>query len=415
MTRLVPIVIALTACGDNRAGTGDASAPDAARPPCEPVRGSTVSLRRIVKLDGIAVLATAPPRDQHRLFVVLREGTIRVLVDDQLLPEPFIDLSNVIYTNLTVERGLLGMAFHPRFASNRLFYVFYTTQPSGVVARCHVSPDDPNRASPVCTPILEAVHDLAGNHNAGMIEFGPDGMLYIGTGDGGGAGDPDKRSQDPNDLLGKILRINVDAWSPGLEYGIPSNNPFAGGGGRGEVFMRGLRNPWRFSFDAANGDLWIGDVGQARFEEMNVLHPAEQLGANLGWSIYEGPGCCDTQSDHCLERPGTTLPCDPTGMVFPKDARDRYAASTNWASVIGGWTYRGTCYPDIVGYHFYSDILAGVLVKARLRPDDTLEVTDIPGVVGSESTGPSSLHADGRGEIYVTDVSGVISHLEAGP
>lgn len=412
--RVLALVLLVASCGDNKPGTKveDASQDDGPPAPCTPVHGSTISIRPYGEVPGIPVLVTAPP-DDPRQFVVVREGTIRIFEYGQLLPEPFIDLSSVIYTEGTVELGLLGMAFHPSYAINGQFFVFYTTHDNSVVARCQVDPMDRDRALPTCTPILEALHNLAHNHNGGMVEFGNDGLLYIGTGDGGGAGDPNRRSQNPDDLLGKILRIDVDTRAPGLEYGIPADNPYANGGGRPEVFIRGLRNPWRWSFDRATGDLWIGDVGQNRFEEMTVLRPAQQNGANLGWSLYEGPSCCDTQADQCLQQPGTTTPCDPTGLVFPQDSRDRLTVrGANWYSIIAGQTYRGTCYPDLVGYHFYTDVIADVLVKARLLADDTLEMTDLPDVVGTQTT---SIHADARGEIYVAKTTGKIYHLEAGP
>jgi hypothetical protein len=317
----------------------------------------------------------------------------------------------VIYDTDTVEQGLLGLAFHPDYASNGEFFVYYTTKTNNVVARCSVSAADPNRADPTCTVILNILHDTAGNHDGGMLEFGSDGYLYIGTGDGGGAGDPNHHSQDPTQLLGKILRIDVDHKLPGLEYGIPSDNPYAAGGGRPEVFIRGLRNPWRFAFDRLTGDLWIGDVGQNRAEEMDVLRPSQQNGANMGWSLYEGDSCCATQSDQCLET--APLPCDPTGITWPLDVRDRTTLhGGGWYAIIGGQVYRGACYPDLVGYEFYTDVVAYVLVKAKLLDDGTLDITDIPDVAGTQN---SSLHADSRGELYLTRTDGTILHLEASP
>jgi glucose/arabinose dehydrogenase len=413
---MLPLVISIAACGDNKPGQltskdarGDDAPGDDARPACTPIRGSTIKMRRIGEVTGIAVLATSPPADP-RLFIVVREGQIQIFASEKMLPEPFLDLSNVINAQDTVERGLLGLAFHPTYAANGRFFVYYTTGAHNVVARCSVSPTNPNRANPTCLPILEVLHDTAGNHNGGMIEFGNDGLLYIGTGDGGGAGDPFRHAQDPSQLLGKILRIDVDREAPGMNYGIPPTNPYADGGGRPEVFIRGLRNPWRWSFDRATGDLWIGDVGQNRSEELTVLRPSQQRGANLGWSIYEGVGCCATQDDRCLQV--TSLPCDPTGMTFPQEVRDRRTPrGVGWASIIGGQTYRGTCYPDLVGYYFYTDTYRSTLVKARLLADDSLEITDIPNM-GDQT---SSLHADSRGELYITRTNGEIDHLEAGP
>jgi len=378
-------------------------------------------MRKIGSVVGGAMLATAPPGDL-RLFVVEQRGAIRIFTPDTpesvtaLLPDPFLDISQDAGGAVLAggEQGLLGLAFHPRYKDNGTFFVFYTTRIGGaglrdVVTKCQVSATDPNKADPAsCTEIL-SIPDFAGNHNGGMIEFGPkDGLLYIGTGDGGGAGDPQRTGQDKNALLGKILRIDVDKTSAGKLYGIPSDNPYAGGGGAPEVFILGLRNPWRFSFDRETGDLWIGDVGQGVIEEMTVLRPAQQKGANLGWSMFEGNGCCMTQGDRCSQV-GTQLACDTTGMIAPQDSRTH---GDGWISIIAGQTYRGTCYPDIVGWHFYTDYGKGGLVKARLNTDNTLEIVNL---TGSFPGSPASLHEDARGELFMTTTSGDVYHLEAGP
>ena len=384
-------------------------------PKCEaPVAGTKITMRKIGDVVGGAMLATSPPNDL-RLFVIEQRGAIRIFTAEMRLPDPFLDLS--VDAGGTViaggEQGLLGLAFHPQYAKNGFFFIYYTTRvPDNmlrdVVARCTVSAADPNRADPAsCTEIL-SIPDFAGNHNGGMIEFGKDGYLYIGTGDGGGGGDPMRFAQSLQSLHGKILRIDVDKQENGLLYGIPDDNPYAGGGGLPEIFMLGLRNPWRFSFDRETGDLWIGDVGQNQWEELTVLRPAQQKGANLGWSIYEANGCCQTQSDRCAQS-GTQAPCDPANLVFPQDVRSQ---SDGWESIIAGQTYRGTCYPDIVGWHFYTDYAKGGLVKARLLDDDSLEIVDVP---GSFPGGAASLHEDARGELFLTTTGGDVYHLEAGP
>jgi len=383
-------------------------------PTCEaPVAGSTVTMRKVGSVVGGAMIATSPPADL-RLFVVEQRGAIRIFNAEALLPDPFLDLS--ADNNGPVleggEQGLLGLAFHPKYATTGQFFVYYTTNRGGmglrdVVARCQVSAADPNKAESACTEIL-SIADFAGNHNGGMIEFGKDGLLYIGTGDGGGGGDPQRTAQNKDSLLGKILRIDVDAKAAGKEYGIPSGNPFASGGGAPEVFILGLRNPWRFSFDRETGDLWIGDVGQGQIEEMTVLRPAQQKGANLGWSIFEGNGCCLTQGDKCTQS-GTQAPCDMTNLIFPQDSRTH---GDGWISIITGQTYRGTCYPDIVGWHFYSDYGKGGLVKARLKADNTLEIVNLTGAFPAN---PASLHEDARGELFMTTTAGDVWHLEAGP
>lgn len=371
-------------------------------PKCEaPVAGERVTMREIGRVGGAALLATSPP-DDPRLFVLEQGGAIRIISAEQLLPAPFLDLSADASGPVAAggEMGLLGLAFHPSYATSGVFFIFYTTRQPGnalrdVLARCTVSAESPDRANPACTEVL-SIPDFATNHNGGMIAFGKDGYLYIGTGDGGGSGDPQRTAQDLDSLLGKILRIDVDAPAPGQPYGIPSDNPYAGGGGRPEIFITGVRNPWRWTFDRETGDMWIADVGQGAIEELTVLRPAQQRGADLGWSTYEGTACF-------------RQPCDAGAMVFPQDER-RHA--DGWESITGGQVYRGTCYPDLVGWYFYADYVKGAYAKARLRADDTLEVVDLE---GSFPGNPASIHEDARGELYVTTTAGTIHHIEAGP
>ena len=187
------------------------------------------------------------------------------------------------------ERGLLGLAFHPGFASNRRFFVDYTRRPDGaiVIAEYQASAVDPNVADSTERPVLVVAHPFS-NHNGGMVEFGPDGFLYIAMGDGGSANDPDRRAQSIDDLLGKILRIDVDRPNGSVPYSSPASNPFFGATrGRDEIFALGMRNPWRFSFDRATGQLYVGDVGQGAIEEIDIV----TLGGNYGWRIWEGTSC----------------------------------------------------------------------------------------------------------------------------
>ena len=400
---------------DDAAIRDDAAVDAMTLPTCaSPVSGSTVSFRRIGAVVGGAMLATSPPNDP-RLFVIEQRGAIRIFKDEMLTPDPFIDLS--VDNGGTVlaggEQGLLGLAFHPSYATNGQFFIFYTTRvPNNalrdVVSRCTVSAANPDRANTTCTEVL-SIPDFAGNHNGGMIEFGADGFLYIGTGDGGGAGDPQRTAQNTNSLLGKILRIDVDNKLGGQEYGIPADNPYVAGGGAPEVYIIGLRNPWRWSFDRGTGDMWIGDVGQGQAEELTVLKAGEQSGRNLGWSMYEGNGCCDTQADTCAQNNQNQYPCDAAGKIFPQDVRLR--GPTGWASIIAGQTYRGTCFPDLVGWHFYTDYARADLVKARLMPNGQLEKIDLDAV--QVPAQPASLHADARGELYLTTTNGGVYRLEA--
>ncbi|MGE0550425.1 MAG: sorbosone dehydrogenase family protein [Kofleriaceae bacterium] len=431
MRHVLGVLLALAACSNNKKQPGDGSVGDAVPgdvaadaqncealqplPACAaPVSGSTMSAREIGRVTGAALLATSPP-DDPRLFVLERSGRIRIFENEMLVATPFIDLSESLAAG--DERGLLGLAFHPNYHCNRQFFVFYTTTNANVLARCTVSAGNPNIADPTCTTVL-SIPDFAANHNGGMIEFGADGYLYIGTGDGGDFGDPHRNGQSINDgspradsvaLLGKILRIDVDNRAQGKEYGIPADNPFANGGGRPEIFVIGLRNPWRWSFDRGTGDMWIGDVGQGELEELNVLKAGEQAGKNLGWSKFEGDSCCETQADKCTEFP-PYQGCDTTGLTAPNHTRTDNAG---WLAIIGGQVYRGTCYPDIVGWHFYSDYNAGGLYKARLMQDGQLEIEDL--TVPGFPTKLSSIHADARGELYITTTTGYVYHLEAGP
>ena len=391
------LLVAACGGGGNDPDAGP-SGPDAAPFCTAPIAGNVIRARQIGQVPGAALLATSPPGDA-RLFVVDRDGYIRIFDNEALQPDPFLDVSDD--TNGGGESGLLGLAFHPQYATTGLFFIFYTTPSANVVARCTVSAN-PGRAEG-CTTIL-SIPDFAGNHNGGMIEFGRDGLLYIGTGDGGGGGDPQRTAQNKQNLLGKILRIDVDTKDAGKEYAVPADNPFGN-----EVWMYGLRNPWRFSFDT-NGDIWIGDVGQGVTEEINVLTPAEQKGANLGWSVYEGTACCMTQGDRCTQS-GQQAACNTTGIVMPKDARTHGAG---WLAIIGGQVYRGSCYPGMEGWYFYTDNSRGRLVRAKLQTDGTLMTEEL---VGTFPGSPASIHADSRGELYLTTSStpGRIYHLEATP
>lgn len=416
MNRYVLAVVGLAACGDN-------SRPRDAGTPLEEgcSHGDVVYTRTVAQgcsvpgapappqcLEGAVVLVTSPP-DDLRLFAVERAGRIRILdEDEQLAARPFLDLSvdagGPVLDN--GEQGLLGLAFHPQYATNRQLYVFYTARnpdladPANpfvnVLARFTASATDPGRADPASSTILLSIPDFAANHNGGMIEFGADGLLYISTGDGGGSiGDPEGNGQDRDSLLAKMLRIDVDRTEGGKPYGIPPGNPFAGGGGAPEAFVLGLRNVWRWSFDRATGDMWLGDVGQAEWEEINVLRAGAQAGANLGWSMYEGDTCF-------------AAPCDPTGLVFPIHARSH--AVDLWTAMIGGQVYRGTCYPALAGWYFFTDNGFGGLVKARLLDGGGIEVVDLQ---GDFPPLPASIYAAGRGELYETDVKGNIFRIEA--
>jgi glucose/arabinose dehydrogenase len=418
-------------------GSAGACMPAVPIAPCTPVLGSTVSVTKFGALanGASALLATSPP-DDGRLFVVGQAGQIWIFQNGALLPDPFIDITNdtmLLAEAPPGERGLLGLAFHPNYSCNGYFYVAYTTASADVVERFSVSPTDPNTADPTSGVIILSVPDPAENHNGSMVNFGSDGFLYISEGDGGNQGDPPKNGQailrtDPTcvangcePLLAKILRIDVDHPANGKMYGIPPNNPYAPPGGTGigepEILIRGVRNPWRWSFDAATGDMYIGDVGQDTYEEVDVIPAAMIDGTpnnpvNLGWSMYEAATCYDGLDGMT---PGNgNGSCDPTGKTFPELVRTH--AGDNWHAVIGGAVYRGACYPGIAGNFYVSDNTVGGLTQAiynPMMPAGSRLMSTV--LVDSTIVSPSSVHADSSGEIYETDTAGNIWHVQAGP
>ncbi|MFN0249234.1 MAG: PQQ-dependent sugar dehydrogenase [Kofleriaceae bacterium] len=368
----------VVACGDNLRVTADASvdAPSTGR--CTPTPGTDLGVQLVAQMSGTIVLVTAPPGDRDRLFAVIEDGRILVIdrgptLDDRgsVLAAPFLDISELagdlpfLGYNMS-ELGLLGLAFHPQYATNGQLYIAYTayrgTDPTGpffdVVMRYTVSATDPDRVDPASAQLVLSIPDFAANHNGGMLAFGPDGYLYVATGDGGGANDPDENGQDDFSLLGKMLRIDVDRTSGGRAYAIPDDNPFADGvAGAQEVYMTGLRNPWRFSFDGA--DLWIGDVGQEEIEEIDFVPATIARGANLGWKPYEGSTCL-------------WPPCEPAGKLMPVIERTH---DEGWCAVIGGAVYRGECFPDLVGDYIFADNCLSSVSRAR-RTGSTFAVTD---------------------------------------
>lgn len=330
-----------------------------------------------------------------RIFVVQQTGRIVVFNGIQVLPTPFLDLTSVVLC--CGERGLLGLAFHPNYAGNGLFYVNYTRQPDGatVIARYQVSQIDPNQADPTSQVSLLTIAQPFANHNGGQLQFGPDGYLYIGMGDGGSGGDPNNEAQNMGSLLGKLLRIDVDSGAP---YGIPATNPFVGSPGiRDEIWASGLRNPWRFSFDSVTGDLFIGDVGQGQREEINYQPPGSTGGANYGWRRMEG-SLCFNPATGCND--GTlTLPI----MEY---------AHTEGCSVTGGYRYRGQGIPGLHGWYLFGDYCSGRVWGAIQDGDGAWQRMPL-----LDSGFFLSTFGEGEdGELYLADhVSGTIAKLVAGP
>jgi glucose/arabinose dehydrogenase len=320
-----------------------------------------------------------------RQFVVEKGGTIRIVKGDQVLDTPFLDLSSKVRSSGS-EQGLLGLAFHPRYAENGRFFVGYTDSAAGrnTVERYQVSAD-PDQADPSTGVILLAIDDPAPNHNGGMVAFGPDGHLWVGTGDGGASGDRYQNAQNRQALLGKMLRLDVDGGEP---YAIPADNPYVGDSAYlPEIWAMGIRNPWRYSFDRATGELWIGDVGQNAYEEIDHVPGGSAGGLNFGWPIMEGTHCFPV---------GTR--CDPGPYVLPVAEYGRDGG----CSVTGGYVYRGTAHPSLQGVYFFGDYCSGRIWSLDQQGDGAWRMTQQL----QEAIQISSFGEDEAGEVYVTTFSG---------
>ena len=346
-----------------------------------------VGLQRLTAALSAPVFALAPPGDLTRLFVVEQGGTIRVLRNDTLLPVPFLDIRDRVSRG--GEQGLLSMAFHPAYAANGYAYVSYTDAAgTSKVVRYRVS--DPETANPATAVEVLSVAQPYANHNGGLITFGPDGMLYVGLGDGGSGGDPLGHGQNLGTLLGSILRLDVDAGSP---YAIPADNPFVGqAGARGEIWVYGLRNPWRFSFDPALGDLYIGDVGQGALEEVDVLTAGEG-GANLGWNIMEGTSCYNAAT------------CSTAGLTLPVTEYTH----ADGCSITGGVVYRGSDVPELQGRYLYADYCAGWVRSFTFFGGQPIDARQWPDL--SPGPGVTSFAEDARGEVYVMTQGGSLYRI----
>jgi glucose/arabinose dehydrogenase len=351
-----------------------------------PPSATGLALEAVVSGLESPVHLTSPPGDP-RLFIVEQRGRIRVVQNGLLLLDPFLDLtSRVGYGG---ERGLLSVAFHPRYGTNGLFYVNYTDRKGDTrVERYHVS-GDRNRADPASAHLVLTVDQPYANHNGGHILFGPDSMLYIGMGDGGSGGDPHGNGQNRGTLLGKLLRIDVDHGDP---YAIPAGNPFAAERDmRPEIWAWGLRNPWRLCFDRASGLLYIADVGQNECEEIDVA-PARAPGLNYGWNRMEGA--------HCFK----PAKCDRRGLTLPAVEYDHGQG----CSVTGGMVYRGRRIPWAQGLYFFSDYCSGWIRSFRYANGAVTELKEwrLPKVNSVTSFGE-----DAEGEIYVLSQNGSIQRI----
>jgi len=346
---------------------------DTAEPPAD----ATLALALVTGGLDRPIFVTAPPGDTGRLFIAEQTGRIRIARHDSLLAAVFLDLTSLI--TCCGERGLLGLAFHPQYASNGFFYVNYTDAAGDTrVVRYHVSAN-PDSADPASASLVLSQAQPFSNHNGGMLAFGPDGYLYIGLGDGGSGGDPQGNGQNPATWLGKMLRISVGAAAG---YSVPGNNPFiAQAGTRPEIWSLGLRNPWRYSFDRLTGELYIGDVGQGQREEVDV-EPAGSGGRNYGWNVMEGDICFQSG-------------CSGAGLTPPAHSYSH----ADGCSVNGGYVYRGTRIPALRGHYFYADYCDGWVRSFRWSGGAATDHRDWPALAPGGAI--SSFGEDAAGELYV--------------
>jgi glucose/arabinose dehydrogenase len=373
-------------CGGGGAEHGKSSAETAA-----------TSRQRGVRLEAIGgggfeqpLYVTQPPGSSD-LYVVERTGKVVIVRDGEKLATPFLDISPQVSTE--VEQGMLSITFAPDYQRSGLLYAYYSDRRGNQrIVEMRRSADNPDRTDGKQRLVLEMA-DYAPNHNGGLIVFGPDGHMYVGTGDGGGSGDPRRNAQNLGSLLGKLLRIDPREVG-GDPYSVPADNPFTGrAGARPEVYAYGLRNPWRFAFDTGSGALTIGDVGQDRFEEIDVVAPGAAAGANFGWSALEG----DSPFNSDQRAPGAVKPA----LVYSHD---------EGCSVNGGYVVRDRELPSLAGRYVYSDFCAGQLRSFKLS--GTKASDDKP--LGLEVSSPTSFGTDNAGHIYVTTLDGDVFRLAPG-
>jgi glucose/arabinose dehydrogenase len=374
------MIVVLRGCG------GDGGTPTT--PPAQST--DSVALRQVATGLDFPVYLTAPAGDA-RLFIVEKTGRIRIVKGGALGAAPFLDLSASVSGGS--EQGLLGLAFDPRYGTTGRFYVDYTDRNGDTrIARYRVSAD-PDVADPSSGEILLTIDQPYANHNGGQLAFGPDGYLYIGMGDGGSGGDPEGHGQNAADLLGSLLRLDV---SGATGYSVPTGNPYAAGGGRGEVFSIGLRNPWRFSFDRQGGDLYIADVGQNEREEVDVSTAASGggRGLNYGWNRMEGTACYSSG-------------CDRTGLTLP--VIDYTHA--DGCSITGGYVYRGAAVPALAGTYFYADFCSGWVRSFRYQNGQATNPREWPMLKpGGQVT---SFGEDAAGELYILEADGKVFQVVA--
>jgi len=342
------------------------------------------------------LLVTHAGDGSDRLFVVEQTGKVRIVKGGDLQSASFIDISRSVSGG--GEQGLLGLAFHPSYEIDGKVYLSYTDlNGTSVIREYRVSASNPDRVDGTSGRTLLRVKQPYANHNGGHIAFGPDGYLYIGLGDGGSGGDPGNRAQSPVTLLGKLLRVDVNKRTGSLPYGIPSTNPYVGRSGLDQIWAFGLRNPWRFSFDRSTGDLWIGDVGQGVWEEVDRALASSGRNAgravNYGWRVMEGAHCFSPSSG-CV-RTGRTLPLT------------EYGHTNGRCSITGGYVYRGTTYPDLVGAYLFADYCSGevwFVDRGAARGVTPTRALDTNSRI-------TSFGEDEAGELYLTSAEGTVYRI----
>jgi glucose/arabinose dehydrogenase len=335
-----------------------------------------------------------------KFYIVEQTGRIKIWDGDSVFATPFLNLSGTV--SGAFEQGLLGLAFHPDYETNRKLYVYFTNRDDDVVLREYrASASNPNVVDTSTKRKVLKIHHPYENHNGGMLAFGPGGYLYIGVGDGGSAGDPGNRAQDKGKLLGKLLRIDVDGRTGSKAYGIPSSNPFVGRAGDNEIWQYGLRNPWRFSFDSQNGNLWIGDVGQSKWEEVDRAINTSSgpgRGINWGWRVLEG--------SHCYKPPSG---CNRSGKTMPV-TEYKHTADNGRCSITGGYVYRGDDIPALVGGYLFADYCTGEIFVVN----STAPIGSSRTLLLNTGATISSFGERPNGELFVVDRGGRIYSIVQG-
>jgi glucose/arabinose dehydrogenase len=383
----------LGGCGGGDSPTDPTPSPTPTSSTCgagTPVAGTPALTTELVARGFSSPLdLQTPPGDRQRLFVVEQGGRIRIVRGGAIVQAPFLDISGRIRSG--GEQGLLGLAFHPRFSENGRFFVNYTDRNGDTHISEFRTSTNPDLADPASERELLFVDQPFDNHNGGGLAFGNDGFLYIGLGDGGSGGDPFRNGQNLGTALGKMLRIDVDRGNP---FAVPGDNPFVSrGGALPSIWAYGLRNPFRFSFDRATGDLYIGDVGQGRQEEIDIGLVSRRGGENYGWNVMEGSLCYPSGNG-----------CDRTGLVLPV-AEYSHA---DGCSVTGGYVYRGCRMPGYAGTYFYADYCTALVRSFRFQGGQATDARDWSAPLGRGLDNPTSFGVDAFGEIYIVDYDGEV-------